>query len=203
MQLSALPSLFACLFLASCATESAATSGPEADAVEPAEVQSELAEAQPEPEPDTRTADLRTVFYAVEIDAPVELVWERTFSAEGYTQWTAPFMEGSYFEGDWEEGESMHFLAPGGSGMLAVIETHRPLELMSIKHIGFVVGGVENTSGPGVESWAPAYENYHFESIPGGTRFTVEHEILAASEADMAAVWGRALQALKELCEQG
>ena len=59
--------------------------------------------------------------FSVTIQAPPERVWETAFADHGYRQWTVPFCEGSYFEGSWESGARMRFLAPGGAGMVAEI----------------------------------------------------------------------------------
>jgi len=158
--------------------------------------------ARPEPtEAATSRAETKTLEFERVIAAPVEDVWGSMFSPEGYRQWTAPFMDGSYFEGSWAEGERMRFLAPGGSGMLAEIAENTRHEVLSIRHIGFVFEGVEDTTSEGVRSWAPAYETYRFSSVPGGTKVTVEQDVLAGFEGVMASTWPKALEALASLCE--
>jgi uncharacterized protein YndB with AHSA1/START domain len=151
--------------------------------------------------PAVARAEIETLVYTTEIAAPVEEVWDTMLGPETYGEWTRPFMAGSYFEGTWAEGERMHFLAPGGSGMVALIEENRPHELVSIAHLGYVANGVEDTTSENVRRWAPAYERYRFASVSGGTRVTVEHEVFAAYAGLMNAVWPKALAELKALCE--
>ena len=167
----------------------------------PAAAEEPQVEAAAATTPAPARADVKTLEFKIEIAAPVHKVWDTMLSQAGYRKWTAPFMEGGYFEGSWAEGERMHFLAPGGSGMVAVIATNRPQERLSIKHIGFVMNGVEDTTSDAVRSWAPAYENYRFAAIPGGTEVTVEQDALAGMDAYMNDVWPKALAALKSLCE--
>ena len=95
----------------------------------------------------------------------------------------------------------MRFLAPGGDGMLAVIAANKRHEFISIKHIGFVMNGVEDTTSSDVRAWAPAYENYRFKTIPNATEVTIEQEVLLGGEAFMNEVWPKALAALKSICE--
>jgi len=139
--------------------------------------------------------------FEIQIAAPVATVWRKMFDPQGYTTWTAPFTEGSYFEGSWAEGERMRFLAPGGSGMVAEIAVNRRQEFLSIKHVGTVKDGVEDTDSEAVRSWAPAFENYRFAPVGGGTRVTVEQEVPESFEDAMREVWPKALSALKALCE--
>ena len=136
-----------------------------------------------------------------QIAAPVDKVWDTMFDKDSYTTWTAPSAEGSYFAGSWAEGERMHFLAPGGSGMVAEIAASRRHELMSIRHLGTVANGVEDTTSDDVKAWAPAFENYRFASVDGGTRVTVEQEVPESFEASLREMWSKALTALKALCE--
>ncbi len=139
--------------------------------------------------------------FKVRIDAPVEKVWDTMLNPESYTKWTAPFAEGSYFEGSWSEGERINFLAPGGSGMAAVIAVNQPHEFISIKHIGHIMDGVEDTTSDSVRSWAPAYENYRFASVPDGTEVLIEQEVIAGFETTMNDMWTKSLAILKALSE--
>ncbi len=147
-------------------------------------------------------AELKKLEFNTEIDAPVEKVWDFMFSVEGYPQWTRAFWPGLYYQGSWAEGERIRFLAPTeGSGLVAEIAVNRPYEFLSIKYLGTVAIGVEDTTSDRVRAWAPAYENYRFTSVNGGTLMTVEHEVLASDEAFMVRIWLKALASLKLLCE--
>ena len=131
----------------------------------------------------------------------MERVRETMLSQAGDGQWTAAFMEGSTFEGDWKQGGRMRFLAPGNSGMVAGTAASWPHQHISIEHIGFVLNGVEDNTSASVRGWASAHENDSFTSVPGGTVVTIEHEVLASFEAYMSDVWPRALAKLEALCE--
>ena len=149
----------------------------------------------------TNKAEIKMLEFKTRIDAPVDKVWDTMFSPDGYKQWTSPFGAGSYFEGSWSEGERILFLAPGGNGMVAEIAANQRHELISIKHIGQIMDGVEDTTSVDVRSWAPAYEKYRFASVPGGTEVTVEQDVIAGYEESMNDTWPKALAALKALCE--
>lgn len=49
--------------------------------------------------------------FSILIQAPVEHVWQRMFSDVGYRDWTSAFCEGSYYQGNWQQGETMRFLS--------------------------------------------------------------------------------------------
>lgn len=171
----------------------ACNSTPEGSAGQPAEVE--------------RSAPLKegvkTVEFSVEIAAPVETVWARMFSLDGYGQWTAAFGSGNYFEGTLEQGQRMRFLGPGGNGMIAEVEQIQEHRFVSFKHLGYVFSGEVDTTSDSVTSWAPAYEIYRFESVPSGTRVVIEQDVLTNAEEFMGQAWSKALEDLKALCEAG
>ncbi|RMH19078.1 MAG: SRPBCC domain-containing protein [Acidobacteria bacterium] len=146
-------------------------------------------------------SDVKRLRFETTIQAPVAAVWERMLGEETYPRWTAVFAEGSYYEGSWDEGSRIRFLTPSGDGMVAEIAENRPHERISIRHLGFVAGGVEDTGSEAVRAWAPAYEIYRFTAVPEGTRVVVDQDVTADYEDLMKETWPKALEQLKRLCE--
>ena len=136
------------------------------------------------------------------IHAPVEAVWRVMLSPEGYKVWTAPFAEGSHFEGSWEQGSKILFLSPSGDGMVSEIEANEPHRFISIRHLGFLANGVEDFSSEAVRAWFPAYENYTFAVTPEGTRLTIDQDVTPEFEDYLRDAWPKALEVLKRICEQ-
>lgn len=139
--------------------------------------------------------------YSKLISAPPARVYERMLDLESYKDWTTAFAEGSYFDGSWAEGQRIRFLGPNGDGMIAEIAANRPNEFLSIRHLGMLSNGVEDTESDAVRAWAPAYENYTFVVVPEGTRLEVELDVAEAWLDYMNEAWPKALARLKEICE--
>jgi len=145
----------------------------------------------------------KTLSFTVSIAAPRQLVWDTMLDPEGYKVWTSVFGEGgSYFEGSWSEGSKIQFLVPGGDGMTAVIAQNKPYEFVSIRHLGEISKGVEDTTSEKVRAWAPAYENYTFAETSSGSTVTVSLDTIPEYEQYMLDTYPKALGLLKELCEQ-
>ncbi len=143
---------------------------------------------------------MKTLVFHAAIRAPRALVWDTMLADTSYRQWTAPFCEGSYFEGSWQQGSRMRFLSPGGDGMAAVIAESRQPEFLSIKQLGFIRNGVE--AGPEeTPAWAPAYENYTFTEVNTGTELVVTVDIPDEYEDYLIKTWPIALDCLRVLCE--
>ena len=146
-------------------------------------------------------SNIKRIQFQTTIKAPVYEVWEMMLGPESYPRWTAPFAEGSYYEGSWERGSRIRFLVPSGDGMVAEIAESRPNEFISIRHLGYVANGTEDTDSDSVRAWAPAYENYTFNSVPEGTRLVVDQDVTEDFEQFMKDTWPKALDLLKQLCE--
>ncbi len=145
---------------------------------------------------------MKTLTFETTIHAPRAQVWTTMLDPEGYKAWTAAFMEGSYFVGSWDQGAAIKFLSPSGDGMVSVIAERRPHEFVSIRHLGMIENGVEDTTSEKVLAWAPAYENYRFADVSGGCKVTVTLDTATDWEQYMLDTYPKALALLKGLCER-
>ncbi len=145
---------------------------------------------------------MKPLAFSIDIAAPRQHVHATMLADAPYRIWTEPFCEGSHYIGTWEEGTKIVFLDPKGSGMTAIIAEHRPAEFVSIKMLGFIHEGIEDTESEEVKAWAPAYENYTFTDIAGGTRVDVTLTVADEYFEMMSDMWPKALVVLKEICEQ-
>jgi uncharacterized protein YndB with AHSA1/START domain len=141
--------------------------------------------------------------FAITIQAPREQVWRTLLAQETYRQWTAAFAPDSCYEGSWDEGAEIRFIAPGAGGMLARIAEARPPEFVSIEHLGMIdADGVIDRDSPAVRAWTPAFENYTLTALDAGTtELRVDQDISRDYEAMMQELWPKALAVLKTLCE--
>ncbi len=141
------------------------------------------------------------------INAPREKVWHTMLDDASYQEWTKAFSGSSRYEGEWKEGAKMHFIGCDPEtgkegGMVSVIKEVRPYEFVSIEHIGVLEDGKEVTSGPAVEGWAGAFENYSFKEVAGGTELTIDQDIQGEHKQMFTDMWAKGLESLKKLAEQ-
>jgi uncharacterized protein YndB with AHSA1/START domain len=149
---------------------------------------------------------MHKLHFTIHINAPREKVWNTMLEDATYRQWTSIFSPGSRFEGSWDEGSKIVFLGDGEegkeSGMVATIAENRPLEFVSIKHLGMINDGVEDTESEEVKSWVGAREEYTLRDVDGGTDVEIDVDTTEEYEEDFGEMWPKALQRLKELAEQ-
>lgn len=139
--------------------------------------------------------------FKTNINAPREKVWDILWGDETYKAWTSAFSEGSHVQTDWKKGSKALFLDGKGSGMVAMIEENIPNEYMSIKHLGEVKDGVEDTTSDKVKEWAGAHENYTLKNVNGATELLVDMDINEEWKSYFEKTWPVALEKVRELAE--
>lgn len=146
--------------------------------------------------------------FSVTINAPKQTVWETMLNKETYIEWTHAFHPGSYYEGNWEEGSEIRFVAEDDGklgGMLGKIVENRPYEKVSIEYLGEIKDGEVDTTSDEAKQWIGGHEDYTFTEENGVT--TLHIELTAPSiNKDMSdmfeEMWPTALAKLKELAER-
>jgi uncharacterized protein YndB with AHSA1/START domain len=144
---------------------------------------------------------------SIDINAPREIVWNAITQDASYRKWTSAFQEGSFFEGGWNQGDGIHFLAINEEGekegMVSEIAESRYPEYISIHHLGMVKAGVVDTTSDAVKEWANSHENYRLEKTgEHTTRFHLDMDIQEDYFTMMETMWVKALALLKDVCEE-
>ena len=148
-----------------------------------------------------------TMHFEIVIKTPVQKVWNTMLGLETYKEWTSVFEPTSYYEGSWDKGSKIKFLGSGGSGMVSEIAENIPYEFVSIKHLGEMKNGVEDTTSEAVKKWLPAFENYTFTDKGTETLLAIDMEMESSPESQamkemFEGMWPKALLKLKEICER-
>jgi uncharacterized protein YndB with AHSA1/START domain len=149
---------------------------------------------------------MQTLHFEISINAPVEKVYDTMIHPQGYKEWTKAFCDTSYYSGSWEKGSKMLFIGVNKEGkqegMVSRIKENIPYQLISIEHLGILNGPEEITSGPAVDGWNGALENYNFSYENGKTTLVVNMDSNEQFKTFFEQTWPKALQKLKEMCEQ-
>ena len=147
---------------------------------------------------------MKKLNYQIDIQASKEKVFEKMIGKDTFKQWTAEFNPTSDFEGSWNKGDKIHFTGEHEGkrgGMVAEIAENIPNEYISIRHLGVLDGDKEIMSGPEVEGWAGALENYSFEENNGVTTVKVDVDTNEDHIDYFNESWPKALNKLKEIIE--
>lgn len=147
-----------------------------------------------------------TLHFQIHIQAPAEKVYSIMLDEKTYREWTAEFSPTSFYRGSWEKGSKIHFIgvneAGKEEGMVSRIKENIPAQFVSIEHLGMLNGNEEITSGPQVDGWAGALENYRFQPEGTGTLLMIDMDANEQFKSYFEETWPRALTKLKEVCEQ-
>jgi len=148
---------------------------------------------------------IETLHFEIRINAPVERVYQQMLGEQSFREWTAEFNPTSFYRGSWEKGSKILFVGTDEQGkeggMVSRIKENIPNEFVSIEHLGILDGENEITSGPAVDGWAGALENYTFRPEADGTLLLVDMDANEQFKTYFENTWPKALQKLKAICE--
>lgn len=144
----------------------------------------------------------------ITINAPREAVWDAIVNDAKYRRWTSVFEPSSYFEGGWNKGDTIRFFGIDEKGekmgMVSEIAESTYPEYISIKHLGYIANGVDDTTSEEIKKWAPAFENYTLEkSGENKTLFKLDQDVTDDFYDMFMGLWPKALAKLKEVSESG
>lgn len=146
---------------------------------------------------------METIYFSAHINAPREKLWDIMLNKGTYEEWAKAFGEGSRYEGDWNEGSEIKFLAgDSGMGMASRIKESRRPKFVSIEHMGIVKDGIIDTTSDDAKKWAPSFENYTLTEVDGGTELSVSVDVPSEYKSMFEESWPVALQLLKEMAEK-
>ena len=145
---------------------------------------------------------MKTLEFKISINAPKEKVWEILWEDRTYREWATVFCEGTYAVSNWQEGDSIHFLSPEGSGMNSVIFKRVENEYMAFKHLSeikdFKVLPVSETD----QGWSDAMETYRLTSTENGTILEGTMDMVEKYIDYFQDIFPKAFEKIKELSEK-
>lgn len=145
---------------------------------------------------------METLEFKIRIKAPVEKVWSVLWEDETYKKWTSAFCEGSYAVSDWNEGDKIHFMSPGGEGMNSIIEKKIPNEYMAFKHIGEIKDFKELPLNEETEKWSGYMETYRLIPDDEFTDLIAQVDVIEKHIDYFKDAFPKGLEAVKELAEK-
>ena len=142
----------------------------------------------------------------ITINATRKGVWEAIVDDSKFRLWTSAFQEGSYFEGGWNKGDAIRFISINKEGvkegMVSEIAESIYPNYISIKHLGYIMNGIEDTTSEEIRKWAPAFENYTLEELEEKkTLFKLDMDATEEYYDMFLEMWPKALTKLKEVSE--
>ncbi|MEC4004721.1 SRPBCC family protein [Flavobacterium sp. SUN052] len=145
--------------------------------------------------------NIQKLVFNLEINASAETIWNKLWNKESYTQWVMPFCEGTYFTGEIELGNRIHFIAPSFHGMYSDVFYLIPNELVIFKHIGNLKDLKEQPIDAETEKWTGCFEIYKLKEVEGKTTVTAEIDCMPEYINYMNEKFPLALQELKKISE--
>lgn len=146
--------------------------------------------------------NIKRLTFKQEINASAKEVWSTLWDKESYPKWATIFCEGSYYTGEMEMGNRIHFLTPKGDGMYSDVGYMIPEKLMIFSHIGMLSDYKEMALDAEAERWTGSFEIYKLEETNGKTTLTAEADCVDKYVSYMEEKFPLALQEIKKIAEK-
>lgn len=148
---------------------------------------------------------MKKLHFETTIHANPEKVWNSIVDEKKFQKWTEAFQEGSYFEGGWEKGDTIRFMARDEKGekmgMVAKIAESKKYSFLSIEYLGNITSDVEDTTSREARNLTPAHEDYTLSKIGDDTKFAVDIDVEENFAEMFSETWPEALKLLKNVSE--
>lgn len=137
----------------------------------------------------------------IHITASKENVW-RVLTEDFFTrQWYAEFSEGTYAEGDLQEGGKVVFLDASKSGMITKVVTLQPQQQLAYEYTGILKEGQEDYASDESKAIQGGREVYQLKSNGGLTELQVTGDMAPEFIDMMSASWDKAAEKIRMLAE--
>jgi hypothetical protein len=144
---------------------------------------------------------MEKLIFNIDIKASKEKIWKVLWDDETYRKWTNVFAEGSYAESNWNEGDKIYFLGPGGGGMNSIIEKKIPNEYMAFKHLGEIKDFKELPIDNKTNEWYGSMETYRLDQKGDVVDLHVEVDVIEQHIDYFKDAFPKALEIIKKLSE--
>lgn len=139
---------------------------------------------------------MKTILFKIDINAPIDKVWDALWSDDNYRIWTNQFYPGSFYESDWKVGGKTLFLGPNRDGMYATItKLVKPNEVI-FKHLGEIIDGAES-----VKYENDSFEKYQLSENNGITTLSIFVDTLEEYEQDLFEGFTVGIEKIKSISE--
>jgi hypothetical protein len=86
--------------------------------------------------------------------------------------------------------------------MFSEIAESRKPSFISIRHLGIILGGKEDTTSEAAKKWVPAFENYVLTQQGDSTKFEVDADADDEYYDMFKEIWPNALEKLRQVAEK-
>lgn len=153
------------------------------------------------------TQNKKTIEKSIEIAASREAIWSALIDKDSFSDWGSSFMPGSYYEGEWAEGNTIRFLGPcedrGTNGMITKVAEYTYGEYVRAEHIGIVTNGEDVYEGDVYDMWIPATEEYRLTGGPDRFTLHISNEVPEGFFDEFSEAWDKSLVRIKEIATKG
>ena len=115
--------------------------------------------------------------YSIEINASKEKIWEVLWSDPTLRKWAGIIDEGTYLDGELEEGNEVNFMSASGYGVTSRVEELVPYQRMVFKQIADVKVSKDGSLERREKQWEGGLETYELKDSQGHIELSLEQDV--------------------------
>ncbi|WP_294297702.1 SRPBCC domain-containing protein [uncultured Chryseobacterium sp.] len=139
---------------------------------------------------------MEKLHFDIQIKAEAIKVWSVLWDDFSFRQWTSAFTEGSFYQGNLQEGATIKFLDAKNNGMYSKIVKLVPNEEIIFRHLGEIYEGIETPRDLG-----DAMESYRLSEDENITHLEVDIQTAEEFKSFFEEKFPDALSNVKHLSE--
>jgi hypothetical protein len=124
---------------------------------------------------------MKKIQHSIEINASKEKIWETLWSDKTFRDWSNIIDEGTYLDGELEEGNEINFIgsSEGGAsyGVTSKIEKLIPNQFILLAKTADIIVDKDGKIEKRAEQWTGGMESYELEDNNGNVKLTIIEEI--------------------------
>lgn len=144
---------------------------------------------------------MKNMRHSVEINASKEKIWETLWSDQTLQDWMSIIDEGTYMEGDLQEGNEVSFMSASGYGVSSKVEKLIPYKHVSFRQTADIKIGKDGAIEKRNKQWTGSLESYDLEESNGKTTLSLTQDVPLELVEYFEAKLPQALDRVKVLAE--
>ncbi len=137
--------------------------------------------------------------FQVEINAPIEKVWDTLWQDETFRQWAGIIDPGTHLVGELKEGNEVQFISGNGYGVTSLVEKLSPGKFLLLRHRADTQ---EAGKREREKEWTGGAESYALAEKDGATILTAAFDAPPEMEEYFKINYPKALEQVKTLAEK-
>ncbi|MFN7161189.1 MAG: SRPBCC domain-containing protein [Candidatus Gracilibacteria bacterium] len=115
--------------------------------------------------------------HSIQINASKEKVWDVLWSDKSFRDWANIIDEGTYIDGDLQEGKEVNVMSASGYGVTVKVEKLTPYQFLLFKQVADIKVGKDGAVEKREKEWEGGSESYELKEKEGKVELIITEDV--------------------------